>query len=548
MIAKMNLCRVNNSSTSKLIKVRNFASVLPNEEYTVTPQYPPIQDLSYLKRLERRHEETRESIKDVKTVEEKQIRLNMPKYYGFKSYILSEDYIPYNNLPLIQHVTRTHLIVDKELPEYYRRVYIDELVGKTKADIEEAISIEVEGQKRLHEVIKEDLPIHEVENIFSSSISKQINRIIINNLKKAYPHLLDVQVDNDPRVEACWYAGGMVPPENIKRYREGREWTKEFKDLPTDRLMSYEGKVNLSLRTNAPLPAFVNYSEAENPDFDVPFFKYDPRTVGTKTLHKRIVNVPGFWPGDPNQFGILSYHPRGHLHTRERFNDPQEHKEALHRQGILASFAWLSAQANFLGFNTFNDITYPLANQLVITNGQTWSFYAYQLNTMLMHGKYIEKNPKKNICWATPELKLYDNINNGKVEGFNDDVLKVLLKFYGNKPEKRLGLNMTPYLRHKEKLVADYEDDEQREWLEREYKFLVSNRPRLVEMDEMYHWEKIYKKDHKTRFMDKKLRPFELLKKPQDRTLNDRLGKYIPRALRPGLPRNKGRRAREFWP
>lgn len=167
---------------------------------------------------------------------------------------------------------------------------------------------------------------------------------------------------------------------------------------------------------------------------------------------------------------------------------------------------------------------------------------------MLIHGKNVDENPKRNICWATPEMKLYDSVADGKLIGFNDDVLKVLLKFYANQPAQRLGVNLTPYLKHKEKVVADYEDADKREWLEREYKFLVSNRPRLVDIDEVYHWEKIYKIDNKTRFMEKRLRFFELFQKPQDRRLDDRLGKYIPRALRPELPRHKGRRAKEYWP
>ena len=93
-----------------------------------------------------------------------------------------------------------------------------------------------------------------------------------------------------------------------------------------------------------------------------------------------------------------------------------------------------------------------------------------------------------------------------------------------------------------------FKDDEKREWLEREYKYLESNRPRHKELDEIYSWEKIYKIDHKTRFTEKRLRFFELFQQPHKRKLNDRLPKYIPRALRPDLPRHKGRRVKEYWP
>lgn len=230
------------------------------------------------------------------------------------------------------------------------------------------------------------------------------------------------------------------------------------------------------------------------------------------------------------------------------FKDPSETREALHRQGVLASFGWLNALANFLGFTTFNETTYPFVTQTVITNGQIWSFYIYQLNTLLLHSKNPEENPRRNICWALPELKLYEKIENGKLVGFNDDVLKKVLKLYVNTPETPLGVNLKPYLSKDEKVIADYADGDKRSWLEREYKHIMSNRPRRKLPFEIYPWEKIYKIDHKTRPMDKRMKPFELFTNPFKRALNERQAFYIPRAERPELPRHKGRYAKEYWP
>lgn len=97
-------------------------------------------------------------------------------------------------------------------------------------------------------------------------------------------------------------------------------------------------------------------------------------------------------------------------------------------------------------------------------------------------------------------------------------------------------------------IITCPQDVDKRKWLEREYKFLVSHRPRFKELDEIYAWEKIYKIDHDTRQVDKRRRFFEFFKQPWKRTLDDRLPEYVPRALRPDLPRNKGRRAKEYWP
>lgn len=236
------------------------------------------------------------------------------------------------------------------------------------------------------------------------------------------------------------------------------------------------------------------------------------------------------------------------MRQRTDYKNPEEAREAVHRQGILASFAWLNAQANFQGFTTFNDITYPLVTQTIITNGQKWSFYIYQLNTLLVHGKNTTENPKRNICWPVSDLKLFESVSDSKIVGLNGDVLKTLIKLYANAPSERLGVNLRPYLSSEAKISADYADDDKRNWLEREYKYLMLNGGRMLLQYEVYPWEKIYKIDHETRPMDKRLRPFELFKNPWNRTLDDRQPFYIPRALRPDLPRHKGRYHKEYFP
>ncbi|GJQ74485.1 mRpS30 [Trypoxylus dichotomus] len=522
-------------------------ATLKDEEYTNTPNYPPILDLTPEKVLERKKEASYEEIKAVKTIEEKQIKLNMPKYYGFKCYMFDEGKIPYGQLSLVQYITRTHLILKDQLPEYYSQINVDNLMNDIKSDIEEILVIEHNHYRRKHEILNEELDVNIRDRLLTRSICRLINRSLLNSMSSTFPHLQNAQVDLDPRIESFWFAGGMNPPENIKRCRRGMEWQKHNENEPTNRAIQYIGTPILHVRSYLPLLPIVPFAEATNEEFKIPIFKYDPRVVGTFTTHRHVTNIPGFWPGDLYEHGLLSYHSREHLINRD-FNDPMDNIHALHRQGILSCFGWLNAQANYLGFTTFNDITYPLVTQCVITNGQTWSFYVYQLNTILNHSKHVNENPKRNICWATSEMKLYEEIKDDKVIGFNDDVLKMIIKYYANIPEERLGVNMRPYLDDQEKVTANYEDDDKRKWLEKEYKFLMSNRPRLKEFYELYHWEKIYKVDHQTRPHEARRRPFELKQKPSDRKLNERQPAYIPRALRPNLPRHKGRYAKEYFP
>lgn len=333
--------------------------------------------------------------------------------------------------------------------------------------------------------------------------------------------------------------------------------------------MQYLGKPSLAVRTELPLDPVLPYSDADNPDLDVPFFSFDPRVLGYNSTNRHGTNIPGiiislslhyikfnilnfplgFWPGDPCEFGLLSFQKRGHLLNRSQSFGPQDQQEALHSHGIMSSFAWLLSQASYQGFTTYNDLTYPLVAQTVITNGQEWSFYTYQLNTALMHSDYVHSNPKRNICWGTAPQRLFESIDeNGKIIGFNDDVVKTLLKFYLNVPKCREGVDMKPYLDKQERIVANIADTEKREWLEKQYKHMMANRPRHRQLYEVYHWEKIYKIDNNTRPLEPRRRPFELGINPWERKYDERSPSYIPKALRPGGPKSKDKFYKSYYP
>lgn len=75
-------------------------------------------------------------------------------------------------------------------------------------------------------------------------------------------------------------------------------------------------------------------------------------------------------------------------------------------------------------------------------------------------------------------MQLYDKIENEKVHGLNEEVLKTLIQFYANIPEERTNVDMKPYLGKSVKVIANIKHDERRNWLEQRYKHLVNNRPR----------------------------------------------------------------------
>lgn len=258
----------------------------------------------------------------------------------------------------------------------------------------------------------------------------------------------------------------------------------------------------------------------------------------------------GYWPGNMSGFGFISYQPRTFMHSRQQTNDPDDNLEALHAHAIQSSFAWLLAQANYNGFNTYSELTYPMNTQTIITDGKYWSFYEYQLNTLLMSGRNVSENPRVNYCRGTKELKLYEDIDeNGKIVGFNDEVLKYLVKFYTNAPTVTRPANeLTPYLDAQCKHIADYPDEERRIFLENTFKHICSNRPRHLALPEVYAWEKIYKIDNKTRPLEARRRFFEVFVNPWKRRMDQHVQEYVPKALRPGVPKNKNRFRPTYYP
>ena len=98
----------------------------------------------------------------------------------------------------------------------------------------------------------------------------------------------------------------------------------------------------------------------------------------------------------------------------------------------------------YTGFNTLVDMTYPLTTQTVLTDGRRWQFLAYQLNTLELW-KDNEANPYANLCWIGDEQELYAEVSEGKVHGFNPDVLRQLIGFLALAPADR-PYNLRPTL------------------------------------------------------------------------------------------------------
>lgn len=126
--------------TSALSEVKNEV------EDATKPIYPPIEDISWKAKWKRNRQAWHDKIKSLETVEEKLFEMNMPRYYGWKSLILKEHFIPYNGLSQAQYFTRTHIVKESGLPAYYNNIIsteqLDRMVQEIKSDIEDNIIFE----------------------------------------------------------------------------------------------------------------------------------------------------------------------------------------------------------------------------------------------------------------------------------------------------------------------------------------------------------------------------------------------------------------------
>ncbi|XP_059478935.1 large ribosomal subunit protein mL65 [Neocloeon triangulifer] len=526
------MIRLRSSSCFAAIRqLRPMSTSANPEEYSQEPQYPPIKDITWRGRRKDEAEAWHEKIQNLDTVEEKLIEINIPRYYGWKCHMLTEGDIKYNTLALHQHITRTHLV--NGLPAIYNSNEIEAAAQQHAAEIKSEFADTLAFEWNRQSDLSEDASPREMEKVRTQRIMESLNSILISNLRKHLPHLKDVVVDPQPRLEAAWNVGGFELEQKTKNLFELKDDFKPLLTWPRDRRFQYIGSPVLQVRANHPLEPILGEQESTNAQLEVPHHEADPRVHGNFTTRRYMTMIPGVWPGDDHRFGTISFHGRDYQLTEKLKSFPEEDKiEALHSQAILASFSWLFSQACYLGFSTFNDVTYPLVSQTVISNGQHWSFYTYQLNTLLLHFENTSKNPKRNICWSSQPLKLFESIENGTINGFNDEVLKTLVKFYMNEPRERKGVELTPYLHPEVPMVMKIENEDKRVFLEDLFKKICRNGKKTDPDPEYWNWEWIYKIKFKTRPHEARRRPFELWQNPWRTTFNETPPKYVPKALR----------------
>lgn len=194
----------------------------------------------------------------------------------------------------------------------------------------------------------------DIEDVTVKTLIQNINRTMLIHLSSKYPHLLQAEVDFEPRLEASWFAGGVDPPNFMKNFRKSVDFLKDSADDPINLPIQYLGHPVIHLRHKHPLREIISLSECDNPALDVPIFNFSPQVLTYRIDRRHLTNIPGFWPGDENEFGLLSYHNCTYLNRKhEEYNDSACRFEMLKVQAVLASYSWLLSQACYQGIFIF---------------------------------------------------------------------------------------------------------------------------------------------------------------------------------------------------
>ncbi|GAB1600121.1 39S ribosomal protein S30, mitochondrial-like [Argonauta hians] len=269
--------------------------------------------------------------------------------------------------------------------------------------------------------------------------TEQIINCLLSVLAPDFPHLASCQFAEDVFVRAFWDRYGIPGNPSISSIpKEEQFFHKMFSRFSTQFSCS-------QIRSKMPLVPFVTRDSPLCTDSEYSQFCYWPADLAQHKSKIKNTCIPGYFQGDPCQFSLMTLHCLSQFQSSLIKFGPEITYEFQKGLGLVSSFASTVAQAYFLGFSTFADLTYPLTTQTVITDGQKFSFFAYQLNTLELW-KDDDGNNMNNICWHTKEENLYE-IKDGQVVNFNDNVLKQLIKFCINEA-KEPDYCLRPYLNY----------------------------------------------------------------------------------------------------
>uniref|UniRef100_A0A0X3P0C7 28S ribosomal protein S30 n=1 Tax=Schistocephalus solidus TaxID=70667 RepID=A0A0X3P0C7_SCHSO len=441
---------------------------------------------------------TEESLKR-KFFKKEEILKQSPTVFGkLRELYYLEDNMWYNNLdlPLLyleslefsQHITRTALhqttlppssqpeekttILSQRLSQFLR----DELHLLNKPYIN-TVDMSVEARRQRSSATHE----------FLCSLMECIH----GTLAQLYPnsHLItrNNQIDNGAKVETFFkrtgYADLLNAHTSDSTLAEGLWEPVSEVLLDSDNLIRFRlrGQLNWQLRGQMPLQPFVSTDDPSCFQKYLPSALYRPESFGVepvenydfsclpftlnKILSEYLRTVAGYWSdtpffkGDPCQFGLVGVVDTSRNEdllddlTTSTLLNAADRELIITRhglsEGILTAFAWSSAIAYNQGFTLYNDLTYPIPVQLLLTDGHHFQLLRFQLNSLTALWKPEDAGLPFNMAWASQRLALYNQdevVANDKIT-INTSALALIINALLREPMKpNEEINLRPYL------------------------------------------------------------------------------------------------------
>lgn len=555
------------------------------ELYDEVAQYPEISP--YRNLHEKNEAEHSAKVKAMGTVEEKQYYVNLPKFFGWKTWCMDTIDIPPASLPSTQFLTNTTVV--EGLPSQYQNVKktSEELASALAPTIKSALSCLNLRNEHGPDVPNDHVLYHEHHAVDPKNATNHrkrntpfvtaVHRLITLGLNRT--HLRTAANDRNPRNEAFWFRGPLDPERSRyhgrkANYERTKNWnrfpykhTNPFKspydiDMKAwteekgDQTFQILGKgIYAQIRTGKGLDPFIPMTDELVKSGPVPLHDYLPNQSGWRRLRRRGTNLTGTWTGTETEFSYLvlaDTYNKDKMQTDTAYNEESEHNERpdmLLSKTILHGFGMTCAQACNHGFSPFNDPTVPFTGQVILTDGKRWKVGAYQLNKTAMQG-ISETNDEmlRNVCWHLPEKQLYGQVNpeTGEVSDFDMDVLSGIISMYLLEPQVSEVPNqdyLDPQKRHVYQLENEYN---RRQFTNNHREMMSQAKKHEMEVDyKLINWhERLYRIKHphimfpygdreprwwRRRNLDVRGREFW---DPEYRWYDNVPGAYVPRKMR----------------
>ena len=423
-------------------------------EWVDTPVYPEITDyvsgtITSVDKFKRRA--WYDKIRSLPTVEEKMLECS-DQTRKMSIRLQAWSYL-YDTLHISQNITKTS--IRKGLPEVYDGMTVpQEVKSRVVSGILDAVG---HANELLNDIdhgrvkLPRKQATKEIEKEFCRGQNTVLDAINVA-LKACTPlaeHLLSGQVDINPDIQSWWYKGGLEYPSTDCKFTVYKAYFTE-----SNTPMQFSDSCVLNIRTSDPLSPSQEWNESSCREVTYEPSKLNPYKAGYPMKFTRNASLAGYWynQNDPCQFPFLSIYPRNVLRFREYVTQEYFDDEdiAVEGMGVLFNFAWLNSLAMYHGFTPYDELTYPFTTQSIVTDGRVWNFFVYQLNSHAFHSdlQFNRTNHLQNICWSSGPMKLYEDVNqDGSVNGVNEEVIDLLLKFMLRKPTPVAGtVKLRPYL------------------------------------------------------------------------------------------------------